>query len=103
MKHLSLLATALLMTANLNAADLPTPPDAERQAHEVEIRPLQVFQRRHREIALRPVDHLAWNHVAGDILEDALAAAALDAPPRAAPHPGRGIYCLYNVCVVEAV
>ena len=35
MKHLSLLATALLMTANLNAADLPTPPDAQRQPHEV--------------------------------------------------------------------
>ena len=35
MKHLSLLATALLMTANLNAADLPTPPEAQRQPHEV--------------------------------------------------------------------
>ncbi|WP_166432814.1 S9 family peptidase [Luteimonas yindakuii] len=35
MKHLSLLATALLMTASLHAADLPAPPDAARQPHEV--------------------------------------------------------------------
>ena len=60
-------------TASGGRAPAAWPRTAEGVADHVQVRALQVLERRHREVALGPVDHLVQVHPVGGLLEHALA------------------------------